>query len=86
MLSPRIQVQIFKKLILALDYVWGGGTWVIRTEHTGILTKNPILIRFYHLVHQLPAPSAPEGGTLYLLPFENSKSHQHHHGSEPPTP
>ena len=29
--------------------------------------KNPILIIFYNFVHQLPAPSAPEGGTLYLL-------------------
>ena len=29
---------------------------------------------FYIFFHQLPAPSAPEGGTLYLLPFENSKS------------
>ena len=51
----------------------GGGTWVIRTEHTGILTKNPILIRFYNLVHQLPAPSAPEGGTLYLLLLKTQK-------------
>ena len=40
---------------------WKGGTWVIQVEHTGILTKNTILIGFYIFLHRLPAPSAPEG-------------------------
>ena len=45
-------------------------TWVIKAEHTGALSGNPSfdwIKENYNFVHQLPAPSAPEGGTLYLL-------------------
>ena len=51
----------------------GGSTWVIWGRAHRYFNKNPILIIFYNFVHQLPAPSAPEGGTLYLLLLKTQK-------------
>ena len=46
--------------------------WVIQIEHTGVLTKNLILIRFYIFMHRLPAPSEVEHLLSYYLGAKKS--------------
>ena len=42
--------------------MFGGGYLGDPDRAHRYFNKNPILIIFYNFVHQLPAPSAPEGG------------------------
>ena len=53
------------------SFAWIMKKWVIQAEHTGVLTKNLILIRFYIFMHRHPAPSGVETRLISIVSKPN---------------